>query len=225
GPLTYKLLANSFIDTTNVIMSGDPGFLLQPEELNKDVEILKFCKNDKVVGINWGTCMNRIYGKNEKYVEDNLVKVCKDLILKGYKLYLYTMWDSDIKHLKNLYNRINDNQNVILDTKLHPAGQMLNILKRCHFTINLKLHANIISSVANTPFICLGYRFKTIDFTKSINSEELLVLTDEKDIDYVIKDKIKYIENNYTYVKAKLKLELGKYNNSLESMFKEELYK
>ncbi|MGL5507736.1 MAG: polysaccharide pyruvyl transferase family protein, partial [Paraclostridium sp.] len=224
GPLTYKLLEKSFIDMSNINISGDPCFLLKPKPMYEYTPILKITDDKPIVAINWGTCLNKIYGNNEHLIESTLTKVCKSLIASGYRLYIYVMWNEDIAPCTNLYNSIDDPRNVTLDTNLYCAGQILTLLEKCVFSINLKLHANIISSVARTPFICLGYRFKSMDFVKSINCEDLIVFTDDLNLKSSIEDKIDYISNNYDLITNKIDEEINKYNSFLEIPFVDNLF-
>ncbi|MGL5693221.1 MAG: polysaccharide pyruvyl transferase family protein, partial [Peptostreptococcaceae bacterium] len=194
GPLTYKLLNKSFIDTSNILISGDPGFLLSEKKINKSNPIFKFSDKEKIIALNWGTCENGIYGENELFIEDILSKTCNTLIDRGYKIYIYPLYKNDISACQDLYKKIKQNNNdVILDTNIYSSGEILSILKRCYISINLKLHGSIISSVANVPFICLGYSFKCVDFVKSIGCDDLLIFTDEISSYQNLIDKINYI--------------------------------
>ncbi|MDQ1004181.1 polysaccharide pyruvyl transferase WcaK-like protein [Neobacillus niacini] len=69
-------------------------------------------------------------------------------------------------------------------------------MQKCTFTINLKLHANVLSAVAGIPFIALGYRFKTFDFAISIGLGDLVVPTDDSNIHRSILNLVDYIEEH-----------------------------
>ena len=221
GPLTYKLLERSFIDTKNIIISGDPGLLLEEEPIRDSCPLLKHINNGKkIIAINYGQSGNYIFGKNKESVDKDFISLCKRLLEKKYKLYLYSMWDKDLDELVNLYNNLPKSDDLIIDLNLYKGGELLSILKKCHASINFKLHANIISAAANTPFVCIGYRFKSYDFVKSINFEHLLVPTDSKNLEQKVINKLAYINSNYKEVKDKLKKECDKYKDSLEDIFK-----
>lgn len=211
GPLTYKILQRSNINMDKIIISGDPGFLLEPSSFNSIPPNLQFSLKDNYIGINWGTSFNKIYGKSESKVLNDLIVVCKGLINQGYKLYLYHMWNKDLDSLMKLYKGINVNDKVKLDLTIRNAEVTAAILKNCLFTINFKLHANIISAVSNTPPICLGYRLKSHDLMKSINCPELNITTDDKNLISSIMSKVTYINNNDIQIKRTLNSSINKY--------------
>ncbi|MGL4911645.1 MAG: polysaccharide pyruvyl transferase family protein [Romboutsia sp.] len=224
GPLTYKLLNKSFIDTSNILISGDPGFLLSEKKINKNNPIFNFSDREKIIAVNWGTCTNEMYGQNESHIEDILSKTCNILIDRGYKIYIYSIDKNDISSCQSLYKKINNKDSVILDTNIYYSGEILSILKKSYISINLKLHANIISSVANIPFICLGYSFKCVDFVKSIGCEELLLFTDEISSHQDFIDQINYINNNYNSIINIINNKIESYNFILEMPFKNNLF-
>lgn len=224
GPLTYTLLKKSFINVDNVIVCGDACFALEPEPLENYMPIINLSDKDNIVAVNWGTSFNRIYGNNEESVEYNLAKVCNYLLDKGYTVYLYIMWSEDLEALMSLYKKITPNNNLIIDTNIYSGGQLLSILKRCVFSINLKLHGNILSATANIPFICLGYRFKCFDFAKSIDCENLIISTDSKNLYSNLIDTINYITNNYSIIKSSLKNHINYFKKKIEYPFSKNLF-
>lgn len=207
GSLTYNILKNSYVDMNNIVISGDPGFLLEESDESK----AKFEKDDNVVGINFGTSNNYIYGKNENYVEEELVKICNTLLDEGYKLYLFALWDRDLDFISHLYSQLNKHENVILDLDIHDAKDFVSIIKNCVFTINLKLHANVISAVANVPFISLGYRVKSYELLKSLDLENLNIFTNEKKLEEKILNKIEFINKNSDSIKKTLIKKINEY--------------
>nr|WP_281279509.1 polysaccharide pyruvyl transferase family protein [Aquibacillus sediminis] len=226
GPLTYEILRQMGAKENKIMVSGDPGLLLPKE--NEEVDfveklILPF-KGQKIVGINWGTSFNHVFGGNESHVELQLVDSIQELIEKGYKIYLYTVWDQDIPAIKRLYEQLNDPGNVIMDTNLYDQNILVQLMSHFDFTINFKLHANIISYVAGTPFIALAYRFKVFDFTSSINLEPFAVATDDRNI----KSKILKLENRISMDRLKFKAQrdeqLSFYTQRLDEPFDKHLF-
>lgn len=224
GPLTYSILEKSFIDISNLIISGDPGFALKEKPLEDYMPISSLNENDKIVALNWGTTYNRLYGEDEEKIEDDLAKICDYLIEKGYKVYLYLMWDEDMKSFMNLCKKIKPSNNLIVDRNVYSGGQVLSILKRCVFSINLKLHGNITSATANVPFICLGYRFKCFDFVKSIGCDKLIIPTDSNDIYSDLINKIDYVNENYDEIKLTMKTYIDDYKTKIELPFSKNLF-
>ena len=204
GPLTYALLKSSKVNINKVEICGDVGLLLKHKPIPSFSPILKLNAEDKIIAINWGTSNNKIYGQNENDLEDQLAYTCRTLLNQGYKIYMYVLWGADIESSKRLYNKIDSTYGVILDTNIYTGGELLSILKQCSFSINLKLHANIISTVAEIPFICLGYRFKCFDYVKSLDLDELIIATDSKSIEQDILKVIDYINTNRSMIKQKL---------------------
>ncbi|NMM65331.1 polysaccharide pyruvyl transferase family protein [Clostridium sp. P21] len=204
GPLTYALLKSINLDTNKIQISGDPGLLLKPKELPNLSPILKWKNEDKVIGLNWGTSYNKIYGKNESDVEDQLASTCKILLNQGYKIYMYLLWGKDLEPSISLYNKINSSSNVILDKNIYEAGELLSILGKCAFSINFKLHANVLCTAAQIPFVCLAYRFKCFDFMKSLDLDKLLVPTDSTSIQQDILNIISYINSNQLTIREKI---------------------
>ncbi len=224
GPLTYSLLKSANLNMEKVCLSGDPGLLLTPSKFPTRCPIIKFNREDKIIALNWGTSYNKIYGKDEKYVENQLAEVCKILLAQNYKIYMYTMWPEDIIFSKSLYNKIGSENNVILDTNLYSAGELLSILKQCTLSINLKLHGNIISAAAELPFVCLGYRFKCFDFIKSMDLNELIIPTDEKLMVRDILRAIEFINSNRSLISNKLVKNKEMYTKRLLRPFEEGLF-
>lgn len=192
GPLTKKaieiMVGKEKSEKVKII--GDPALLLQhKDEIKPHIQ-------EKIIGINWGTTFNRLYGANESSVEDQLVVAVKRLIDKGYKILIYTMWSDDISHCERLYNKIGDTENVQLDKNLYTEQQMINKLSTCTATINFKLHANLLSMTAGIPAIPLGYRFKVFDFAALLGLLNLVVSTSSKQLTDDLLDRIAMIEKN-----------------------------
>lgn len=204
GPLTYSLLKSANVNMEKVYISGDPGLLLKPSKFPTRCTINQFNGEDKIIALNWGNSKNYIFGNDEEYVENQLAKVCKMLLAQNYKIYMYIVWPKDIRSSESLYRKIRFNNNVILDTNLYSAGELLRILQQCTLSINFKLHGNIISAAAGLPFVCLGYRFKCFDFIKSMDLNELIVPTDDKLMIQDIHKAIEFINSNRSLISHKL---------------------
>lgn len=183
GPLTLRMLEQYGIK--NAFISGDPAFLLRLLPNEKETALLpdsRIQHYGKIIGVNWGTSFNHIYGEHEMKVEDELAAALNQLIEKSYLVYLYSVWKTDLAAIERLYTKLNNKKMVILDKTLHSQNELMHIINTFSFTINLKLHANYISLAANVPFVALGYRFKVFDFIKSINLEDFIIATDEENI-------------------------------------------
>ncbi|MFT4142498.1 MAG: polysaccharide pyruvyl transferase family protein [Bacillus sp. (in: firmicutes)] len=128
-------------DKTKVI--GEPGILLNPP--------VTIRKKEKIVAINWGTTFNRLYGQDEAGIENELLQVSKKLIKLGYKILLYVVWGNGREASKRLYNKLDAPLNETYDSTLYSEKELIEKLASCRFSINFKLHANILSLAGNVP--------------------------------------------------------------------------
>ncbi|MDN4493189.1 polysaccharide pyruvyl transferase family protein [Ureibacillus aquaedulcis] len=219
GPLTKKaieiMLGKEKADKVQII--GDPGLLLQKPDSNSSTQ------KDKVIGMNWGTTFNRLYGGNELLVEEQLVETAKALINSGYKIMIYIVWADDIPSCERLYDKINDPENVVLDKNLYTENELIEKLSRCTGTINFKLHANFLSFTADVPAIALGYRFKVFDFAASAGLQHLVVSTDSQQLAKELLERVEIIENSETAIIDQFHSIKKKFEPLLESIFTKNL--
>jgi polysaccharide pyruvyl transferase WcaK-like protein len=221
GPLSHAFLQAIGVDTSNVRISGDPAFLLHPKDSAKGLFTNYFPPGTAVVGINWGTAHNQIYGGREAIVEDQLAAAAKSLIYKGYSILLYNVWPDDIPASKRLFNKIGRPDKVKLAEIVYPY-QIMSLIRKCRFTINLKLHAAIFSAVMRVPFIALGYRFKMFDFADSISMLPYVISTDAPAIQSDIVRLSKTIEANHADLIKHMRHEIGQYSSILSNSFFED---
>ncbi len=215
GPLTKKaieiMIGSEKAKKVEII--GDPGLLLHGSSSNRLNE------KEKIIGINWGTTFNRLYGGNEKLVEEQLVETAKKLIQSGYKIMIYTVWGNDIPHCERLYEKINDTENVILDKNLNKEHELMEKLSRCKATINFKLHANYLSLTANVPAIALGYRFKVFDNAASLGFQQLVVSTDSQQLTKELLERVDMIEKSSDKIIEQYQTSKKQYVPLLEAIF------
>ncbi|MCJ7841931.1 polysaccharide pyruvyl transferase family protein [Lederbergia sp. NSJ-179] len=170
GPLTQQILQHCGINTP-IEISGDPAFLLDKKSTDE--------KTNKLIGVNWGTSYQNIYGHDEIILENRLASALNQLIAKGYKLYFYLVWHADLEVTKRLCQKLTNQQAITLDEKVYHQDELMVLMNRFDFTINFKLHANYLSLAAQVPFIALGYRFKIFDFAASIDLSDMVIATDD----------------------------------------------
>ncbi|MCY9660116.1 polysaccharide pyruvyl transferase family protein [Paenibacillus chondroitinus] len=218
GPLSHRFLQSIGVNTAKVQISGDPAFLLQPGDRAKGLFTQYFDPQEAVVGINWGTANNQIFGGKEDIVEDQLAAAAKLLIHKGYSILLYNVWPEDIPASKRLLTKINRPGKVKLADTVYPY-QLMALIQKCRFTINLKLHAAIFSAVMQVPFISLGYRFKMFDFAASISMLPFVIPTDNPAVNFEILRLSQDIEKNHATLVRTLKKEINKYAGRLSAAF------
>lgn len=194
GPLTYEFFRQIGL-SDKVQISGDAAFLMGP---------IHQTTRNKTIGVNWGTTYNALYGGNEAQVEAQLLSSLQTFLEKGYKIYLYVLWEADIVPSKRLYNKLNNPENVTLDDAIYNYKDLLSILSTFTFTINFKMHASYLSLAAQTPFIALAYRFKVYDFAKSIQMERFLIETDSQTIENDIIHLATEINQHYESIQEKM---------------------
>ena len=115
-----------------------------------------------------GTANSNVYGGDERGVEQALKQVIDGLVRRSYKVLLFSVWGPDLPAVRRLAAQFEGNPNVGALRKV-PSGSFLAwVLKRCRFTINFKLHANVFTAAVGRPFISLAYRSKCYDFAASL---------------------------------------------------------
>lgn len=201
GPFTKNILINSAVKR-EVHVIGDPA-LAYVTEMFADKLKVDNCGRKRSILINWGTSNNNIFGGNELAVEEELVTVIHSLILKGYTVTVYPIWTEDINSVKRLAGKVNDNRCQAI-TEVYEAKILQKLISQSYFSINLKLHANILSAAADKPFILLAYRGKCFDFANTVNCLDYTIPTDQATSEKILK-MVKNIENNYSNIVKSLK--------------------
>ncbi|MBH0228846.1 polysaccharide pyruvyl transferase family protein [Halobacillus yeomjeoni] len=177
GPLTQAIMKTMFPDQEKILISGDPGLLINDRQLfehrNKNQNQTSK-KLKPIIAVNWGTTYNRIYGENEQSIRKQLAEVLQSLCDEGYELILYSVWKEDNRTIQLLRREIN--RDTCVRVYLNPSvEEVLHLLPECEYSINFKLHANILSLAAGVPCMALGYRFKVYDFFHSIGLPQLIL--------------------------------------------------
>lgn len=218
GPLSLSFLRSIGCISPQVTVSGDPAFLLTPQDAAPLKANYPWPKNGRMIGINWGTARNRIFGENEVRVEDQLAAAAKQWIRKGYTILIFGMWDKDFPACHRLKEKIGHPQNVLFIETANPY-KIMHMIGRCRFTVNFKLHAAVFSAVMRVPFVALGYRFKVFDFAASIDSLPFAVPTDAPQLYQQIMQLAEEIESNYDPIVQSLDRHISKYRGRLAKPF------
>lgn len=217
GPLSMQFLQHSGVPMDKTMISGDPGFLL-PKPTSP-----KRGGSNRVIGVNWGTAYNRIFGGSEEKVEKQLVEALRRLIWQGYDITIFSVWGPDREACERLYRKLGDSEHVKLDLRLHHYEDLLEIMQDFDLTINFKLHSNYLSAAAGVPFVCLGYRFKSLDFGYSANLSDYVLPTHHDQLMEAILDRVAKIEQNHGYIPEQFEVSRNSYQALLELPFKEKL--
>jgi polysaccharide pyruvyl transferase WcaK-like protein len=216
GPLTKQALISLGVNSEDIQIIGDPGLILNYDSKDE--------KKEKLIGINWGTTLNNLYGSNEKLVKQSIVDSAKLLIDMGYKIVIYSVWDKDHASCQSLYKGINDSENVKLLTRLLSEKELMTELSPFTLTINYKLHPNLLSMGAKVPFIALGYRFKVFDLAKSIGMENHVISTSLPDLTSEILARVSLIEQNRDEILSSYEERLKHFLPLIERPFHDNFY-
>lgn len=191
GPLTKKILKRIGVKN-NIHEVGDPALHYAAETYG---DIMNSSNNKKQILINWGTSYNNIFGRNEEKVENELVKVIHHLLAQGYNVKIYPIWTGDILAVQKLTAKVADKR-CEAQTVVYDAKGTQKVIQNSFLTINMKLHANILSASANKPFISLAYRGKCFDFSHTVQCLDYTVATDQLTASNIIQ-LVAIINNNY----------------------------
>lgn len=115
---------------------------------------------------------------------------------KGYQIVIFPMWDLDVPHCKELYESIKKKGKVTFIPEVCTASQIYSFLSLCHFSLNLKLHANVLSASSGTPFFQLAYRSKGVDFAASVHQLPYTLLSNTEKLAETIENKEYYLTSN-----------------------------
>lgn len=157
---TYKLLSNLGLKNHQLML--DPGNFLRVPKIPKEKRVaINLAQHSPALGrFDGGVAGQKERNKNIS----NFVKIGKYLESRGYRL-VFIAHDAlehsliiDLqKYLPNLEFVNTDNVDL-----------MLQEYARCEFSIAMKMHANILSFAAGTPFISLFYDIKSPEYLKLI---------------------------------------------------------
>ncbi len=197
GPFTKNMLRNIGVKRT-IHEIGDPALFYASEMLGDTFKTT----DSKEVIVNWGTSYNHIFGNDELLVEDELVKVIHQLLDRGYKITIYPIWTEDRIAVKRLASKVN-RPNCSYYSIVYDARTLLKVIQNCYFSINVKLHANVLAASVNKPFISLAYRGKCFDFAKTVQCLDYALATDEVTSTRVL-DLVEGIIVNYSNIMTRI---------------------
>lgn len=214
GPLTAHYLNQIGVAPGKAFVSGDPGMLLPSPTQKEGIS------GPPTIGVNWGTAYNRIYGGNEEAVETQLIEALNHLMQDGYNIHIFPVWGPDREACQRLYHRLGHPGKVTLDLELLSHQDRIEQMKNWSATINFKLHASYLSMAAGVPFICLGYRFKALDFGFSIGLQEFVVPTHEMKLADTLLDRIGRAEQEREVILEAFRIYREMYRGRLEEPFR-----
>ena len=184
GPLTLHFLTRHCMAEKKIRIMGDPGLVYSPRSDKRILHLLKKQPNPtgRIVAINWGGSYNSVFGGDERRVRLQVAQQAKRLINDGYRIVVFPMWDNDRAECRQLCHDIDMPDRCVLIPETPTIDSVCTLLKKSRFSINFKLHANVLSALMGTPFISLAYRSKCYDFALSLNLGEYCISTSETNI-------------------------------------------
>ncbi len=202
GPLTYRFFTRLYNDE-DIQIIGDPGLIYTPVEDTSMLDAARIEPGSKFIAVNWGGSFNSVFGHDEQGTLFRFAEGIQHLINKGYHILIYPMWRNDVENCSELFGAVGGQQCSLIST-LGSIDSYCTMLNQAEFSINFKLHGNVLSALVGTPFITLAYRSKSYDFAMSVEAEELCISTGSNNIANLIPQMEKRIIENRDYYKKKL---------------------
>ena len=173
GPLSKNLLDDA--GSRNVVVCGDPVVAYHSEYAKK----LSIVHADRPlrVAINAGDCSGNLWGTMAG-LQEVFTKLVDWLRARGHHSELIPVWPNDVGPCVEVARRAGLDESAISPV-LSSHIAFLRTIETFDIVVALKLHAAILSAVANVPCILLAYQPKTLDFAASLQCEQLTVRTDE----------------------------------------------
>ncbi len=163
-----------------------------------------------------GICLRPWHNKDQ--IIDSLLPHLKQLIEKGYNLYLLPMYyEQDLNIAQEIYSQLGDNTKLI--NKKLTIEETLAYTASFDFLIGMRLHSLIMATVAATPVVALSYDPKVKAFADEMQMQYCI------DVNEISKDNIgealtNLIENLDT---EKQRLRLA-YNKKIEDVYSPVIY-
>ncbi len=146
-------------------MVGDPCLLLRPNSVKRNLDI---------IAINFGTSLGRVWGGNEKLIEENIGSLCIQLKKEGYQPILVPFWEDDLPCIE----RVSRAAKVEVFRRWRDVQDTLDFIASSYVLIGQRLHSIVFSAASLTPFIALEYKPKCAHFVATLGLEEYKIRTD-----------------------------------------------
>lgn len=224
GPHTLRILEAGGCAPPALHVCGDPGLLLRPTGAPEPVPpFLQAWVGAKapIVGVNWGTANNNVFGGDERAVEQALRHVIERLLRRSYKVLLFSVWGPDLSAMRRLAAHFEGDPNVGALQRVPTGSSLARIVERCRFTINFKLHANVFTAAAGRPFISLAYRSKCYDFAASLGCDDLVVRFDQPDLPDAVLSLCDLIERERKRIVKRIDVQRRRYIKRIKALVKQ----
>jgi len=203
GHLTRAVVGALGGPVEEVLPIGDPGLLFGIEGLFSEASRGAAGRAaDRVLGetgldrslplimVSWASATSMVYGGDPKALSAAVAKVLAELTGR-YAVLLYPLWlhfdEESVSEMESLIRKAIPQQRgkgreqsgrLGVLRQVEDAPVLVELMRRAHFTVGLRLHGNVLSAAAGTPFVSLAYRLKSFDFADSIGMGEFTLRTD-----------------------------------------------
>jgi polysaccharide pyruvyl transferase WcaK-like protein len=177
GPDSMRFMEKLGID--KAVITGDPVLYL-----GQDTIVPKARR--KRVGINFGDTKNKLWGKSDQKVEEEIYRLVKLFLEKGWEISFFNVYEKDTSAFRKFIDRYRlENRIRFFDASSCSMDTALTYFKDVDVFIGEKLHASVFAACTYTPFIMLEYRPKCHDFMCSLDYERYNVRLDQFSADRV----------------------------------------
>ena len=173
GPLSKNLLDD--VGARNVIVCGDPAVAYHLEYASKPLHAQG--NRPLRAAINTGDCSGNLWGRMDD-VQESLTKLVLWLEASGHQIEFIPVWPKDVGPCVDVARKAGLERSVV-GPVLSSHTAFLSKIETFDIVVALKLHAAILSAVANIPFVLLGYQPKSLDFAASLGWEQFTIRTDQ----------------------------------------------
>jgi hypothetical protein len=161
GPRSLEILQELGIDHAEVV--GDPGFLLCRERLDMPSE-------RRLIGINFGTSLGQVWGRDEAQAERDLAAEVRQIRAAGWDVRFFAVWPRDLDSIRRVASLSGVNAPDVVRSYRDPRMFMRSV-SECRALLAMKLHAAVLGICAGVPTLAIEYRPKTSDLMRSIGAE------------------------------------------------------
>ena len=198
GKMSYEALERWGLSSEVI---GDPALLLEPTANIK--------RKDDLVLVNLAS-IKRIWGQEPERVHREMIELCKNLKTDGFDVFLLPFCIEDLP----LNKRIADESGVEIFNARKDIQATLDFIASSQVVIGERLHSNIFSACAATPFIMIAYRPKCFDFVDTVGLSKYVLRTDEMSSIRII-SLFRDMQRNWDEIHTKLVENVGMYRKRL----------
>lgn len=133
-----------------------------------------------VLGLNWGTSGNKVWGGDERRPMEELARAAGLLVQQGWRLRVYCVWPNDREAVKAFCALLPAGSWTRAEHFLS-AEEFMGDVAGCTAFAGMKLHSTALALCAGVPSVMLEYRPKGREFMASVGLEDLSVRLDALD--------------------------------------------